>query len=204
MHLPLNLRYSRAFSLIESAIVLAVVGLVIGGIWVAASAVNRERTLNRTVEIIGIMNENFKTATKDIPRTPNKVDMLYYTGCTSSAGYTTYNCLPAAFNAQIVPADAIASDGNIRFPLKTTSVVSYFGIYDGLNFDIGGVAVKDCIALTTRLASRFAGKISLAVEEAATQIAEIGVRPANALADATAACTEPGYDDVTVFINFPN
>jgi len=36
----------RAFSLIEAAIVLAIVGLVIGGIWVAASKVGRERQVS--------------------------------------------------------------------------------------------------------------------------------------------------------------
>lgn len=40
----------RAFSLIEAAIVLAVVGLVIGGIWVAAAAMYENYKVNKTVE----------------------------------------------------------------------------------------------------------------------------------------------------------
>ena len=40
----------RGFNLIESAIVLGVVGLVVGGIWVAASAVMENVKVNETVE----------------------------------------------------------------------------------------------------------------------------------------------------------
>ena len=38
--------YRKAFSLIEAAIVLGVVGLVVGGIWVAAAAVNENMQAN--------------------------------------------------------------------------------------------------------------------------------------------------------------
>lgn len=40
----------RGFSLIEAAIVLAVVGLVLGGIWVAAAAMYENYKVNKTVE----------------------------------------------------------------------------------------------------------------------------------------------------------
>jgi type II secretory pathway pseudopilin PulG len=38
----------RGFNLIEAAIVLGVVGLVIGGIWIAAAAVNKNYKINQT------------------------------------------------------------------------------------------------------------------------------------------------------------
>lgn len=41
---------NRAFSLIESAIVLGVVGLIIGGIWLAASTVQENLRISKTVE----------------------------------------------------------------------------------------------------------------------------------------------------------
>jgi hypothetical protein len=48
--------YRRGFNLIEAAIVLGVVGLVIGGIWVAATAVNsnwqNSRTQQQIVQIV--------------------------------------------------------------------------------------------------------------------------------------------------------
>ncbi|MFZ1493775.1 MAG: type 4 pilus major pilin [Candidatus Competibacter denitrificans] len=45
----------RGFSLIEAAIVLAVVGLVLGGIWVAAAAMYETYKVNKTVEDIALI-----------------------------------------------------------------------------------------------------------------------------------------------------
>ena len=42
----------RGFNLIEAAIVLGVVGLVIGGIWAAASAVNQKLAISRDYQLI--------------------------------------------------------------------------------------------------------------------------------------------------------
>lgn len=43
----MNKERPRGFNLIEAAIVLGVIGLVIGGIWVAASEVNKRNTANQ-------------------------------------------------------------------------------------------------------------------------------------------------------------
>ncbi len=51
----------RGFSLVESAIVLAVVGLVLGGIWVASAAIYERYRVNKTVE--GVL-----TAAKNIQK----------------------------------------------------------------------------------------------------------------------------------------
>lgn len=40
----------KGFNLIEAAIVLGVVGLVIGGIWVGASAVMRQHRVQQTID----------------------------------------------------------------------------------------------------------------------------------------------------------
>jgi hypothetical protein len=47
-------RRKRGFNLIEAAIVLGVVGLVIGGIWVAASSVSRTMGINQIVKDVMI------------------------------------------------------------------------------------------------------------------------------------------------------
>ena len=51
---------SHAFSLIEAAIVLGVVGLVIGGIWVGASVVNENIKVTQAVNGMGILVEEFR------------------------------------------------------------------------------------------------------------------------------------------------
>lgn len=50
-------RNRQGFSLIESAIVLAVVGLVIGGIWVAAAHITQKRRAQQTVDGLLIISE---------------------------------------------------------------------------------------------------------------------------------------------------
>lgn len=46
------------FSLIEAAIVLAIIGFVIGGIWVAAAKVNEERLITKTISDIILIVKN--------------------------------------------------------------------------------------------------------------------------------------------------
>jgi prepilin-type N-terminal cleavage/methylation domain-containing protein len=48
----------RGFSLIEAAIVLAVVGLVLGGIWVAAAAMYENYKINKTVADLQLIVKN--------------------------------------------------------------------------------------------------------------------------------------------------
>lgn len=55
----------KGFNLIESAIVLAVVGLVIGGIWVAAAAVSENMKISRTESAILEIMTGFR---EKIPR----------------------------------------------------------------------------------------------------------------------------------------
>ena len=50
----LNRHQCKGFSLVEAAIVLGVIGLVIGGIWVAVNAVRENHKINETV--IGMLN----------------------------------------------------------------------------------------------------------------------------------------------------
>jgi type II secretory pathway pseudopilin PulG len=50
----------RGFSLIEAAVILAVVGLVLGGIWVAAAAMYENYKVNKTVEGVFITARNIQ------------------------------------------------------------------------------------------------------------------------------------------------
>jgi|GEM_PF-3454164 len=56
IHVPK--KYSRAFSLIESAIVLAVIGLVTAGIWVALTSVRTNMTVSKIEELTLVYLQN--------------------------------------------------------------------------------------------------------------------------------------------------
>ena len=58
---------SRAFSLIEAAIVLGVVGLIIGGIWVAAAELSERHKINETVKNIGTIANNIRSLYVGMP-----------------------------------------------------------------------------------------------------------------------------------------
>lgn len=60
----------RGFNLIEVAIVLGVVGLVIGSIWVAAAAIAAEQRLNQTYNGLVLLQQNLASATKNLTLTP--------------------------------------------------------------------------------------------------------------------------------------
>lgn len=75
----------RGFSLIEAAIVLGVVGLVIGGIWIAASAVRENLKIERTNEIITLAAKKIVTALKEV-RTGTYPDGTNITTLATSIG----------------------------------------------------------------------------------------------------------------------
>lgn len=47
----------NGFSLIEAALVLGIIGLVIGGLWVAASVIQRQMQINGALELISVGRE---------------------------------------------------------------------------------------------------------------------------------------------------
>jgi len=63
---------TRAFSLIEAAIVLGIIGLVLGGIWVAASSVSRKMKQQRTIDGIYQVMEFIRTK---VPRATQTADI---------------------------------------------------------------------------------------------------------------------------------
>jgi type II secretory pathway pseudopilin PulG len=48
---PTNASFKKAFSLIEAAIVLGIIGLVIGGIWIAAASVQENNRVSRHLQL---------------------------------------------------------------------------------------------------------------------------------------------------------
>lgn len=60
-------RKTRGMSLIETAIVLGVVGLVIGGIWVAASAVSAQMAVNKFSERLARIATDIQANYRQVP-----------------------------------------------------------------------------------------------------------------------------------------
>lgn len=133
-------RHQRAgFNLVEAAIVLGVIGLVIGGIWVAASAVKFNFEKNRRTEDLILISEGMR---KLFPRS-----MI------PTSGQTVITS--AAFNAGIFPGGYTLSGENAIEPTSGLNVrlrIFHSG-YLTIISDMSSEAM--CIALTSAVSSKF-------------------------------------------------
>lgn len=125
----------RGFSLIEAAIVLAIVGLVIGGIWVAAAAVMDKLKLNDAI--------------KGINFTVSKTQNLFTLQAAAAIGS---NMITSTLgDAGGLPADWITGGNFAKFPLgKSIAVYNGMGWF---NILLDGVPKKACIGLITRISA---------------------------------------------------
>ncbi len=96
---------TAAFSLVEAALVLGVIGLVIGGIWVAAAQANNNSKINEVVQGVLQIVEGVRAAHAGLPWPDQVID-------SSSVNITTW-----AIYAKVVPADWV----------KTNIIVTPFG-----------------------------------------------------------------------------
>jgi len=68
--------FLRGFSLIEAAIVLAIVGLVIGGLWIAASTVMRQNEIDGTWEMALIIQSKAQELVRTVNSATGDFHML--------------------------------------------------------------------------------------------------------------------------------
>ncbi len=123
----------RGFNLIEAAIVLGVIGLVIGGIWVAAAAVQQ--------------NLRESDASKGLIQIVQNVRALYY-GQSPTATATVTTDLIAA-NA--IPANFIINSTTARNPWNGAVAVRIAGAsFDKIEIDYNSVPKESCISLTSK------------------------------------------------------
>jgi len=90
---PTCARTRKGFNLVEAAIVLGVIGLVIGGIWIAASDVSAAQRLNKVVSDTAFIINNAR----------NVFPLQNY----PASGFTNVNT--AAFHAGVFPRDFVLS-----------------------------------------------------------------------------------------------
>lgn len=128
-----GLKAKRGFNLIEAAIVLGVVGLVIGGIWVAAAAVQQNlRNSDASKALIQIIQ--------------NTRNLYYGQAPTATATITT-----DLIAANAIPTDFVTNSTTTRNPWNGTVAVRIAGAsYDKIEIDYTAVPKDSCIQLTSR------------------------------------------------------
>ena len=132
----------RGFNLIEAAIVLGVVGLVIGGIWVAAASVIQNQRVNKTVAAFGQIYAGVRNLFKGQQIAVNTV--IYQIGMNTTI-----------IDAGIVPADLVT---NGQIVLSDYTYLALVRLQPGggvipptLRFSLQFLKESECINILARL-----------------------------------------------------
>jgi type II secretory pathway pseudopilin PulG len=132
-------RKKRGFNLIESAIVLGVVGLVIGGIWVAAAAVSEDRKVEEVVQ--GILS-----TVKNIQKNISISDGL-------AIGGGGVNITSSVISMNAFP-ESWVQNGQLKTPFNGSAYVHNFttgGSDARFDLNIVNVPRAACIKLVVRI-----------------------------------------------------
>lgn len=126
---------ATGFSLIESAIVLALIGVVIGGVWVAAAAMAEDRKVRETLEGVTLIAENIRT--------------LISVADSNSLG-SSYNLTSTAISAGMIPENWVSGSA-AKNPFG--GAVTIFNAAAGSDFDIRlyGLPSSVCTKLISRV-----------------------------------------------------
>ncbi len=148
---PRHTRTIRGFNLVEAAIVLGVIGLVIGGIWTAAASVQANMRINKVASDVTVIINNARK--------------IFPLGNFPASGFTNVNT--AAFHAGVFPQDfamqsatsAVSPEGVI-YVLQTSCNASNlcpaFALQIFLRNNPGtayrnSLTTSECIAVAQRL-----------------------------------------------------
>jgi type II secretory pathway pseudopilin PulG len=128
---PAARKKRRGFNLIESAIVLGVVGLVIGGIWVAAASVKERLRQSETTRIVVTAIDRMRAVLRDVPA---------YTYADS------YSLTDLAIASDAFPSNAQTPYGELRAEYETD--------YEGRSFSVKiyGISPEACIRILSVIA----------------------------------------------------
>lgn len=154
-------RLRKGFSLIEAAIVLGIVGLVIGGIWVAASAVQT--------------NLRESTASQGVLQIVNNVRNLYYGQSLTATATITSDLVSAG----AIPGDLLQGT-NARNPWNGSITVAIAGAsFDQFTVAFPAVPRDSCVELISRNTnlSTGIGLVSIAVDDGTASTITAGAMP---------------------------
>ncbi len=140
-------RGASAFSLIESAIVLSVVGLIVGGIWAAAANVQEKRQVQLTVTGIGFMVDQLRTTFKGFS------ESSVNTGPFDANFFLPF---PDGFSKRVTSGCCTSNDlvdpfGHITY--LEVPVIAWTGGTPALAFNFYSVAKEKCTQLAMGLAN---------------------------------------------------
>ena len=174
----------RGFNLIEIAIVLAVIGLVIGGIYVAASAVTennrKQNTQKQLLQIVQNTRAIFATQTTFVAPTYAQIKaMNIFPGDLQDSGSTFLNSYGGA-------TDLTAGSTNQQFQVRMAGL-SQGACIDLLTKGFGGTQNVNQIGLVD------AGT-------AAAMIGASGVSDGISVGEATTACSNPSNANTAQFV----
>jgi len=131
----------RAFSLIEAAIVLGIVGLVVGGIWAAAASVHAKMKVSSAIEATGHTISRIQSRYKGID-----VAGIEYIGSTPELARLLLSPDLADTNGKITPA--VGNDMEIM-------VGQINGSDRALQYIYYGLTLAQCVNLSTSLYNTF-------------------------------------------------
>ena len=169
-------KQKKGFTLIEAAIVMAIVGLVVGGIWVAASAVQANFRKSNTSQNLLVIVQNMR--------------QLYYGQADCSAATAQIEISNRVFPADMVQGTAAAQDSwggpvTITCPSAIDSNVSHFDV------SFAQVPTAACVELSSRNTEDGAELGLLGVKANSTTLFTAGTTSASVAvttANATTAC----------------
>ncbi len=136
-------KQSKAFSLIELAIILGIVGLVVGGIWIGASAVIEKRRINETIQAIGVISDG--------------VGRLYTNSAIEGAANGT-SIVSVLIDAKIPPADWVVGS-QIVDPWGNAVVIRSTGAdvsspLPRIYIELQNLTVSRCMQILPKLPSK--------------------------------------------------
>lgn len=131
-------QWQTGFNLIEAAIVLAIIGLVIGTIWVAAAVVNDAQKIEETKKGVIMTANNMQ----------NLISSADATTIGNSASLTN-----AAIAAQAFPANWITSSTTAKNPYGGSFTVANYALPPRFDVYLHGIPYTACVKLLTQISA---------------------------------------------------
>lgn len=141
----------RGFSLVESAIVLGVVGLVIGGIWVAAETMYENYKVNKTVEGILFVINNTRTLISY-----RESEEIGHLPIATTQGITEFLSNAGAFPKDWVYTSGVNAQTSFGNPIRFGNRISPVPALQGIPIIEGGLfdlTKSECAKIAVKLAA---------------------------------------------------